>query len=149
MWVRMRFLVIVTVGLVTGVPARAELSGPQAVGDVRLVVSVAGLERDEGSVRIAVFDSADGFPDEPVLGEVVEPSGLAAEWSASLPRGTYAVAVVHDVDGNGKLNTNLLGMPREPYGFSNGARGTFGAPSFEDASFVLDQPETRVTVRVH
>ena len=145
----MRFLVIVTVALVTRVSAGVEPSGPQAGGDVRLVVSVVGLEREEGSVRIAVFDSADRFPDEPVLGVVVEPDGLGAEWSGSLPRGTYAVAVVHDVDGNGKLNTNLLGMPREPYGFSNGARGTFGAPSFEDAGFVLDQRETRVTVRVH
>jgi uncharacterized protein (DUF2141 family) len=145
----MRSLVIVIVGLLAGAPAPTEPSAQHAAGDVRLVVSVVGLERDEGLIRIAVFDSADRFPDEPILGEVVEPRKLGAEWSASLPRGTYAVAVVHDVDGNGKLNTNLLGMPREPYGFSNDARGTFGAPSFEDAGFVADQRETRVTVRVH
>lgn len=145
----MRFLILFVAGFVTWAPARAESPGAQPVGDPRLIVSVVGLERDEGSIRIAVFDSADRFPDEPIVGAVVEPRGLVAEWSASLPRGTYAVAVVHDVDGNGKLNTNLLGMPREPYGFSNGARGTFGAPSFEDASFVVDQRETRVTVRVH
>jgi len=95
-----------------------------------------------------VFDGPEGFTDAPILAAVVEPRGLSAEWSLRLPYGTYAVAVVHDADGNGKLNTNLLGMPRERYGFANDARGTFGPPSFEDASFVVDRPEVAVTVTV-
>ena len=42
---------------------------------------------------------------------------------AGLPPGDYAVAAFHDADGNGELGTNILGIPTEGYGFSNGAPG--------------------------
>ncbi|MDG2241843.1 MAG: DUF2141 domain-containing protein [Longimicrobiales bacterium] len=103
-----------------------------------LVVSVTGIESVAGELRIAVFDSAEEFVDEPLAFAVIPVEITTAEWSVRLPAGRYAVAVIHDEDANGELNTNFLGMPRERYGFSNQARGTFGAPSFEDASFELD-----------
>jgi len=119
-----------------------------AEGEALVSVHVTGLERDEGSVRIAVFDGPEGFTEEPHLAVVVSPTDLSAEWTVRLPYGVYAVAVVHDADDNGRLNTNLLGMPRERYGFSNDARGTFGPPSFEDASVVVAEPSVRIPVNV-
>jgi uncharacterized protein (DUF2141 family) len=55
-----------------------------------------------------------------------------------LPAGNYAIASYHDENGNGKLDTNALGMPEEGYGFSNDARGTFGPPKFSEAVFEFD-----------
>ncbi len=52
--------------------------------------------------------------------------------------GTYALAVIHDENMNGKLDTNWLGIPIEGYGFSNDAKGLFGAPSFSAARFPYD-----------
>ena len=49
--------------------------------------------------------------------------------------GTYAVKIFQDVDGDGKMGTNALGIPTEPYGFSNNAMGNFGPPSFKEAAF--------------
>ena len=49
--------------------------------------------------------------------------------------GTYAVAVFHDENSNGKLDTNFLGIPREGVGASNGARGHLGPPKFDAATF--------------
>ena len=102
-----------------------------------LVVEISGIESIAGELRIAVFNSSRTFVDEPLVSAVIPVELTTAEWSVGLPAGRYAVAVIHDEDGNGKLNTNFLGMPRERYGFSNQARGRFGAPSFKDASFEL------------
>ena len=121
---------------------------PPASGESELVITVSGLETDEGSVRLAVFDDPERFTDEPTRATVVRPTGGRAEWSLRVAEGTYAVAAVHDVDEDGGLDTNFLGMPREPYGFSNDARGTFGPPSFADASFPVRGDTVRVVVVV-
>ena len=123
-------------------------SAAPAAQEAILTVRAVGIERDEGFLRIALFDRAETFTDEPMEAAVLVPSEGVVEWDVRVPYGTYAIAVVHDRDGNGKLNTNLLGMPREKYGFSNDARGTFGPPSFEDASFAVGEPNVSVEVRV-
>lgn len=51
--------------------------------------------------------------------------------------GTYAVALFHDENGNGKLDTNFLGIPREGVGVSNNKMRTLGPPTWEDSKFVL------------
>ena len=50
-----------------------------------------------------------------------------------LPKGDYSVAIYQDVNNDKELNTNLVGIPKEPYGFSNNVMGAFGPPSFEAA----------------
>ena len=54
---------------------------------------------------------------------------------ADIPPGRYALAVIHDENMNGKLDTNRLGIPTEGYGFSNDVKGLLGPPSFAAASF--------------
>ena len=62
---------------------------------------------------------------------------------ADLAPGTYALKLFQDVDGDEKLGTNAVGIPNEPFGFSNNAMGHFGPPSFEQAAFkVANQPTT-------
>jgi uncharacterized protein (DUF2141 family) len=63
-----------------------------------------------------------------------------------IPPGTYAMAVVHDENMNGKLDTNWAGVPTEGYGFSNNAKGVLGAPSFEAASFSYDGRNVDLTM---
>jgi len=56
----------------------------------------------------------------------------------NLPAGTYGVQVMHDENGNGELDANLVGMPKEPWGFSNNAKGRFGPPKWQDVQFTID-----------
>ena len=56
---------------------------------------------------------------------------------ATLPAGDYAIRFYHDVDGDGELDTNLMGIPSEPFGFSNNARGNFGPASWADSVFTV------------
>ena len=61
----------------------------------------------------------------------------SATYSFELPDGIYAISVYIDVNLNNKLVKNFVGIPKEPYAFSNNAEGFLGSPSFENASFVI------------
>ena len=119
--------------------AADEPGGEDARGSLTLVVP--GLASDEGKVIIALFDSAEGFEEESafVRSAFVEPENRGAVWTfGDLPFGEYAVRLFHDENGNEKLDTNWMGIPKEPYGFSNDARGKFGPPGYEAAKFRFD-----------
>ena len=58
---------------------------------------------------------------------------------ANIKTGVYSVSLFHDENNNGVLDTKgLFGIPSEPYGFSNNPRTTFGPPSFENCTFLID-----------
>jgi len=59
-----------------------------------------------------------------------------------LPKGDYAISMYHDKNADGKCNLNFLGVPTEPYGFSNNFRPKFSAPTFTDCQFNLNTNET-------
>ena len=112
----------------------------------QLTVTVTGL-REPGEIHLAIYDSAavfegergdNGGPQPGIITGSIEPAG-PEDFTATfeLPDGTYAVGVFHDVDGNEALSKNFLGIPEEPFGFSNNVRGRFGPPSFMEASFSL------------
>ena len=61
-----------------------------------------------------------------------------ATYTFELPKGTYAIGIFVDANYNNKMDRNFFGVPKEQYGFSNDAKGSFGPPSFKDASFNVD-----------
>jgi uncharacterized protein (DUF2141 family) len=60
----------------------------------------------------------------------------------NLKPGIYAISVYQDIDANGKMNQNFLGIPKEPVGVSNNAEGFMGPPKYEDAKFNLNSNKT-------
>ena len=56
----------------------------------------------------------------------------------NIPYGDYSIRLFHDENGNKILDKGLFGLPKEPYGYSNNARGRLSAPKWEDAKFKLD-----------
>lgn len=133
-----------------GLAAAAAWGGVQAA-DLKLVI--AGVQHGDGQLMVGLFDQAEGFPRRaPVAGRLLAASQRDAEGRVSLvisglAAGQYAVSVVHDRDGNGKLNTNLMGLPTEPYGFS-GKPASFGPPSFADASLRLGDEGASVSIEL-
>ena len=65
-----------------------------------------------------------------------------------VPPGRYGVTVMHDRNANGKLDSNIVGIPTEPDGASRGARGRMGPPAFEDAAVDM-QGDTALTIHLH
>ncbi|MEP1095220.1 MAG: DUF2141 domain-containing protein [Cyclobacteriaceae bacterium] len=103
-----------------------------------LVIKVENITSQEGKVRIALYDSEDNFLDESIKSGVVEASqGSVLYKFTNLSSGTYAISLFHDEDGDGKLNSNFMGIPSEPYAFSNNAKGMFGPPDFDECKFEM------------
>lgn len=114
----------------------------------RLKVDVTGLKSDRGNVRIALYKEA-GFLKTSVRAAVLPIQGGKTSWQLdAIPPGEYAVAVVHDENGNGKTDRGAFGIPSEPYAFSNGAKTLMGPPKWKEARFALKAPATEIQVRV-
>ena len=115
-------------------------------------VEVLGIHSSQGTIDCALFGSADGFPDQATkavktaLGKI-ENSRAVCEFSQVTP-GDYAVSVFHDENSNGKLDRNLIGMPKEGVGASNDAKGHFGPPKFDDARFKYDGGAKSLTIHI-
>ncbi len=125
---------------------------PTTVSASDLVVRIEGVRSGAGDIRVAVHQRTAGvdFPDSAGIVEAaIRPAAGAGVFIiAGLVPGDYAIAAFHDEDRDGDLNTNLLGMPTEGYGFSNEARGLFGPPGFDAAAFVIEADERRPVVTV-
>ncbi|MCF6352392.1 MAG: DUF2141 domain-containing protein [Cyclobacteriaceae bacterium] len=65
-----------------------------------------------------------------------------------VPNGDYTVRVMHDKDKDGKLNTNFIGIPIEPYGISMDGKSRFGPPSYEDAVFTIADKNVKLTIKI-
>jgi uncharacterized protein (DUF2141 family) len=115
-----------------------------------LTLTVNKVKSDKGVVRVLLFDKADGFPD--VVENAVKNASIkitgnkAVITFENIPAGTYALSVFHDSENTGKLRTNAFGIPRDGYGFSNNASGTFGPPSFEKAAFKVNAGNNAVSI---
>ncbi len=125
------------------------LVAPTAALAATLEITVRVAEPREGDVHIGVYDNPEGFPerDTALVGKVLEVTGERV--SASFPgleAGRYAVAAFQDLDQDGELATNLLGIPQEPAAFSRGAVGTMGPPAFEAAAVPVEEPGTVIQV---
>jgi len=89
----------------------------------------------KGVVRCGLFRQS-GWLKTPVRAAVgAIRAGSALCVFKDVPKGVYGISAFHDENENGKLDTNLLGLPTEDYCASRDARNTFGPPSFEDAKF--------------
>ncbi len=113
---------------------------PATPPEQTVVVQVSGLKARPADVMVAVFLTGEGFPDVTAASITAEQDAkeATAEIPLQLPlSGMAAVAVFQDLDGNGVLTRNVVGLPTEPYGFSKNARATFGPPTFEAAAVDL------------
>ena len=117
---------------------------------IALTIELTGVKEVQGKVFVAIFRKKDNFPAETgqfkgVLTRVKSKSVIAV--LEGLPPDTYSVAAFHDANGNGRMDKNMFGVPTEIYGFSNNARNTFSAPSFESASFEL-KSDRKIGIRL-
>jgi uncharacterized protein (DUF2141 family) len=104
----------------------------------KLTVEVEGVRSSSGNINIAVYNKEDGFLkfESVFLSDSTHAhAGKTEVQISNLPNGEYALAVFHDENGNNKLDTNWLGIPKEPIGFSQARMKTFGPPSFKECAF--------------
>ncbi len=115
-----------------------------------LHVHVVALRSSSGQVGCTLYASPEGFPedDAKALKNIDVPiKGDAAMCDfTGLAPGRYALVVIHDENGNGRFDRDLLGIPEEGYAFSNNVRPTFAPPSFDEAGFKYRGGEQWLTI---
>jgi len=111
-----------------------------------VTVEVRNIET-KGEMHLAIYDDVDVFENDNgekggatkgIIDGVIEEVGTGtATYTFELPNGTYAIGIFVDANYNNAMDRNFFGVPKEQYGFSNDAKGSFGPPSFKDASFTV------------
>lgn len=125
----------------------------QDVTHGRIVVEARDFRSTNGRVRCFLFASADGYPTR-VAAALASASARVGEGRTArcvfddIPAGTYALALHHDEDADGRMDTGLFGIPTEGTGASNDARAAFGPPSFESARFTHASADSTLRVRM-
>lgn len=124
------------------------LAGASAANAADLSVRVTGLSTRNGNLAVCLWEDGRSFPDcsrSSSAQRLVVPASAAAKPIVfrGLKPGTYAVSVIHDENGDGRLNTNFLGIPQEGYGVSNNAAPRFSAPRFKASAFAVKGDTTQ------
>jgi uncharacterized protein (DUF2141 family) len=122
---------------------------PTAYADT-LQVTVSGIKAGQGNLRVAVFDEAhrDQFAEGNYLygAEVLAEAEKMTVEIPNVESSEYAVAVIQDLNGNGKLDRNMLKIPKEPYGFSGSWK--WGGASYDEASFQTDEVDFAIKIKL-
>ena len=119
---------------------------PKCMSAATLTVELAGVTSTEGRIYLALFQGESNFPDgDRVISSQTKPGiPVVIVQLNHLEPGEYALAAYHDLNSNGKLDRNFMGIPIEPYGFS-GKPVTFG-PDYKKALFLLKAPNTELKI---
>ena len=118
----------------------AALISPLATLAADLSLNVADGPAAEATLYVALYNDAASYADSKAVASQTAPmqGGKARLVFTGLAPGRYALRAFADENGNGKLDTNLIGMPTERYGFSNDAKGNRAAPAFEAAAISVE-----------
>lgn len=119
--------------------------------DTELTLEITEVESDQGQLLIAVHNDPNAFPRDGkkavLLKTVIAQKGSVQVVMGKLKPGIYAVSFMHDENGDGKMGTNFLGIPKEGFGFSNDPTITFGPPSFDRAKIEIKGPTILIRMK--
>lgn len=123
---------------VLGVLIVGLLSTSNLAAQGKLELTIKNIKEVKGTIRVALFNTEKDFLEQAIESKVVKVSGSEAQVVFDkLKPGEYAISVIHDVNENQELDKGFMGIPKEPYGFSNDARGKFGPPSYGESKLVV------------
>jgi len=122
-----------------------------------LIINVESAYNN-GLALVGIYDKEENFgkakvnkklnTEKILTGAATEISNNKAQIKLDVPFGSYVVSGFQDFDGNGVISGNFLGIPKEPFGFSNDAKGRFGPPKWQDAVFVFNKSNQKITLRL-
>ncbi len=115
-----------------------------------LIVNVTGVRAHKGILKLAVYDSAASWDGDGKAVAADEKTPDADEVTfrfANLPGGNVAVMAMHDENGNGKLDSNFMGMPTEGYGFSNNPK-VLRKAHFDEAAVAVGDTPVMITLKL-
>jgi len=111
-----------------------------------VLLEVSSFKNTRGNLNCRLFIKPSDFPDgEGILSVRVPIAGPNTSCTFSnVEPGTYAVAVVHDENSDGKLDKNFVGVPSEGYGVSNNKTYALSAPKWDESVFTIVPSESKM-----
>ena len=120
-------------------------------GAAEIVVNVKNIESAKGEVGCGLFTDPENFPmgkADVQIWHKASTGGVQCRFK-DIPAGIYAVSTSHDLNGNKKVDTNFLGIPKEAWGVSNNVRPALRPPRFDEAQFALsDENPLVMTIKI-
>jgi uncharacterized protein (DUF2141 family) len=142
-WPALKASILLTV---MGAMLSAAPAAPAAVLDI----TVRQLLPQQGELLVVLFDRAEGWPDRPGPAQPARRMKVEGETMTlkidGLAPGRWAVMVLQDLNGNGRVDTNFIGLPKEPYGVSNNRLPRMSPPVFEQALVDVGSQGVAVTI---
>jgi uncharacterized protein (DUF2141 family) len=145
----MKILILIAVALLAPLAVHGE---DAAVAQGVLEINVSNIENGSGTLYIAILDSPDSWlksdseskPFRDVTQVVTSTDDLLISVEG-LPPGRYAISLFQDLNGDAEMDTNFIGFPKEPFGFS-APMGKFGPPKYEEAAVEFSGEDTSVDI---
>ncbi|WP_435217114.1 DUF2141 domain-containing protein [Luminiphilus sp. nBUS_07] len=131
----------------------AALLASSQVSGATLTVVISDVRSDVGALNIGIYDNKNDWLGSTTVQKrsltVLENNvdGVVTT-SFEVEPGEYAISVHHDDNDNGKMDTNFIGIPKEPTGLSNGAVPKFGPPKYKDAAFLVGNENLEMPIKL-
>jgi len=120
--------------------------------EFKVFVKLTNLKSDEGKLSVSIYNDPKTFPKTTgMLEEKIVEDFRDGECTLSftgLKPGTYAVAGLHDENGDGKMNFNLIGIPKEGYCFSNNVMPKLRAAKWDESKFILKDSNIHIEIEM-
>lgn len=118
----------------------------------RLIINITGCKNNNGNIKYIIFNQAKGFPNSTRDSYKGGSSQIKDRKSLivldDIPYSSYAISILHDENNNGKMDFNILGIPKEGYGVSNNVNRTFGPPKYEEAIIILEHSSKTIVINL-
>ena len=129
----------------------AALLASSQVSGATLTLVISDVRSDVGALNIGIYDNKNDWLGSSTVQKrsltVLEHTvGGVVTTSFEVEPGEYAIPVHHDDNDNGKMDTNFIGIPKEPTGLSNGAVPKFGPPKYQDAAFRVGDEDLEMPI---
>jgi uncharacterized protein (DUF2141 family) len=124
--------------------------GQQAVKAKKLSIKISNIQNKGKTLYVGIYRAGDEFPEFNNFWKNTKVTTTGNEMTVEfeVPYGDYAVAISHDLNGNGKLDKNFFGYPSEPFGFSNNFKPTLSSPDFSNCKFTFSQQSNSLTIKL-
>lgn len=129
----MKYIFISCIALLLSLPVFSQYN---------ITISIDNIRNDKGLIYFALYNCPDDYNNEANhkrSGSVRPEKGSVSFTLYNLPKGVYGMSVLHDENMNKKMDFNLLGIPKEGFGFSENPGLRVGAPNFDAIKFELKE----------
>ncbi|WP_428229576.1 DUF2141 domain-containing protein [Flavobacterium sp.] len=115
-------------------------------------IKISGIRSEKGQIIINVFRNSTDYEQGKVSKKLIFPKKSADNelmiLNCDLEPRIYGITLIDDENKNGALNKNIIGIPKEGFGFSNFFMEKMKKPSFDDFKITVKKQDNKISIKV-